>query len=521
MQKQYLWVLAGAMALSVGTRTPVHAAPPAGYTAVDIGSPDPAGSTDVDDKGVWTLKGAGSDIWGNADQFHYAYQKVKGDATITAQYLSMEPGDATWTKAGPMIRVNDTEGSAHAELVQTSASGAVLQGRLLGDDVSTNTGTTPLKIDEKAFLRVQRAGNDVAGFISRDGGKTWSAVGTPYTLTELQEEALVGLAITSHQDGTLATTQFDSVNIAAGAPLVYGLKGCGGDKAVMLEWKPVKGAESYNLYRAPAGETDVTKFVKVNTTAVAGNTFTDNTEGLVNNQSYTYLVSSLIKGADGTPVEGDRVAIQTGPVVLNPPTGFTNTSINEDSGGLLGTCSQLGASFIPETGEIVIRGSGADIWNAADEFNFTHQEVEGNFRVTVTALTRPSNTNEWAKAGLMIREGIDAGARDAYLVLSANQGLTFQWRDTTDGGAAWSDTRTVENADLKTPIMIRMTRTGDEIVGEYSTDEGKTWLGADAEGNKITLDALASKVNVGLAITSHQPGQISEARFKDLKIEKL
>jgi regulation of enolase protein 1 (concanavalin A-like superfamily) len=292
----------------------------------------------------------------------------------------------------------------------------------------------------------------------------------------------------------------------------------------MLSWKPLKGATSYNLYRAAAGETDPTKFVKVNDKDVAGTTYTDTATDLVNNQSYTYLIAPVTAGSDGKPVEGSRVAISAGPIVQNPPQGFTVTSINEDPNNLLGLkdCGALtGASIDPATGIITVHGSGNDIWNNADEFNFTSQEVQGDFQVTVKALDKPTATDGWSKAGLMIREGLDAGARDAYLVLSNANGLTFQWRDTKDGGAAWSNTATLSNDDLKTPIWIRMTRKGDNITGEYSLDEGKTWLGADKDENKITLDGLASKVNVGLAITAHSEGKVAEAHFSDLSITKL
>jgi regulation of enolase protein 1 (concanavalin A-like superfamily) len=518
MHKRYLWALAGALAFTVGGLKPALAGPPAGFTDLDVGTPSPAGSSDVDSNGVVTIKGGGDDIWNNADNFHYLYQKQTGDVTITAQYLSMTPGDASWTKTGPMIRTADTDTSSHAELVVTSANNTVMQGRLVDGDASSNPYSYPLSMSQKGFLRLQRSGNDISSYVSTDGGKSWNAVGT-MTLTELKDEALVGLAITSHQDGTEASGQFDNLSVAPGASLVYGITHCGGDKAVMLSWKPLKGATSYNLYRAAAGETDPTKFVKVNDKDVTGTTFTDTATDLVNNQNYTYLIAPVT-----TAGEGGRAAVSAGPIVLSPPQGYTVTSINEDPDNLIGLkdCGALtGASIDPATGVITIHGSGNDIWNNADQFNFTSQEVEGDFQVTVKALDRPTATDPWSKAGLMIREGLDAGARDAYFVLSNANGLTFQWRDTTDGGAAWSNTATLSNDDLKPPIWIRMTRKGDQITGEYSLDEGKTWLGADADENKITLDGLSSKVNVGLAITAHSPGKVSEAHFSDLSITKL
>jgi regulation of enolase protein 1 (concanavalin A-like superfamily) len=283
----------------------------------------------------------------------------------------------------------------------------------------------------------------------------------------------------------------------------------------------VKGAASYNVYRATAGETDLTKFTQVNpaATPLTGTTYTD--PDLAAGQSYTYHIAPVTKDAEGKDVVGERVAVTASPIAGSKPEGYTVTSFDEDVNGTLGLagCPSITGAVVDANGVITIRGSGNDIWNAADEFNFMSKEVKGNFTITVKALSKPSDTNEWAKAGLMIREKLTAGSRDAYLVLSSRQGLTFQWRDTEDGGAAWSNTRTIEAADLTPPLWIRMRRTGDEIVGEYSTDDGKTWLGGDLDENKITLDGLPETVHAGLAITAHDRGELSEAKFSDLKIE--
>ena len=46
---------------------------PSPWADADIGATGATGSTDYAD-GVFTVKGAGADIWGNADAFHYVYQ---------------------------------------------------------------------------------------------------------------------------------------------------------------------------------------------------------------------------------------------------------------------------------------------------------------------------------------------------------------------------------------------------------------------------------------------------------------
>src|SRR5438876_86825 len=105
-----LAVLGAALALAL-EETAWAGPPSAPWTAADIGGPAAAGSTDVDGSGVWTIRGSGVDIDNNADSFHFAYQSVTGDSSLTARLLNRQGGDGEWSKAGLMIRENATPGS--------------------------------------------------------------------------------------------------------------------------------------------------------------------------------------------------------------------------------------------------------------------------------------------------------------------------------------------------------------------------------------------------------------------------
>ncbi len=65
------------------------------------------------------------------------------------------------------------------------------------------------------------------------------------------------------------------------------------------------------------------------------------------------------------------------------------------------------ASF--SNGTYTISGGGADIWDTADQFNYVYQQVTGDVDVKarVASLT---NTDVWAKAGVMVRASLSAGA---------------------------------------------------------------------------------------------------------------
>src|SRR5882757_924228 len=72
-----------------------------------------------------------------------------------------------------------------------------------------------------------------------------------------------------------------------------------------------------------------------------------------------------------------------------------------------GSASGSGTSF-------AVSGSGADIWGAADAFHFYTQTLTGDGTITarITGLT---NTNSWAKAGVMIRDSLAANAPHVFL----------------------------------------------------------------------------------------------------------
>ena len=55
-----------------------------------------------------------------------------------------------------------------------------------------------------------------------------------------------------------------------------------------------------------------------------------------------------------------------------------------------------------------VTSTGTDIWNNADQFRFVYKTLSGNGSITarVDSLTR---SDAWSKAGVMIRESLDAG----------------------------------------------------------------------------------------------------------------
>jgi hypothetical protein len=220
-----LAVLAGTLALTASAPRAAHAAPPAvpgapaGWVHEDIGGPGAAGDAKVTGTGaaaVWTVSGSGADIQNSADQFHYAYTTLTGDGGITARILSQTPADASWTKTGVMIRESNAAGSRMITLNFTSANGLEGGSRLVTDMGWSSPGANGVgRHDFTAgpiWLRIQHLGTNFQ-IMSSDDGKNWTLWGAPDIAMDVTKPLLVGLCVTSHSDGDIASATFDNVSV--------------------------------------------------------------------------------------------------------------------------------------------------------------------------------------------------------------------------------------------------------------------------------------------------------------------
>src|SRR5437660_4418175 len=87
---------------------------PSGWSQADIGSTGVSGSASYAN-GTFTVQGAGAQIWGTADAFHFAYQSLSGDGTMVARVASVQgTSSGGWGSAGVMIRETLDAGATNA-----------------------------------------------------------------------------------------------------------------------------------------------------------------------------------------------------------------------------------------------------------------------------------------------------------------------------------------------------------------------------------------------------------------------
>jgi hypothetical protein len=493
--------------------------PPAPWVARDIGEPGAPGSTDVTSSPtgeLWTVLGSGAGIFSLADSFHFVYQPVRGDASFSARfvYADLLEGDANLAAVGLMVRADGAPESPNLFYAMSAGSGLIVTSRdQPGGDTSAAIPVGARSTAEVNLgLRLQRLGDQITGFYSRDGLLWSQAAFPPRELPALGEQPLWGLAVTSHLDGGLIRAGFDRVDLRAGPPAPYSLLACGADRQVQLQWPPLPGARGYFVYRGPAGATagQLARLTTGPVTAdpVAGASFTDVGGALVNAVPYTYAVQGLFSGAGNALVAGPLVAVPAIPVVLPPD--WSGCSVREPR--------QVGmAAYNPIRRTYTVRGSGGGfgggfggIGLGTDEFYCVAKRMDGDLQATVTLTRAPSGNG---LAMLMLRERLDPGARYAAIGPTSNGTLLISRRAKTNGNAANPPATTTLGDGVRAPVTLRLVRKGDTITWLYSTDAGVTFR---SPGPPVTFSSLSQELYVGLAVTARNRDQVSEAEFANL-----
>jgi hypothetical protein len=127
-----------------------------------------------------------------------------------------------------------------------------------------------------------------------------------------------------------------------------------------------------------------------------------------------------------------------------------------------------------------------------------------------------SNTDPWAKAGVMIRETLDAGSKFAAVYITPGNGCRFQMRSNTDISVT-SDTSiaTDEQMAITAPYWVRIERDVAGNFKAYYSSNGTSWQAMAWNPQNISM---TSNVYVGLALSSHNNNATCEAQYSDVRI---
>ena len=291
----------------VGTPAPL-------WTSQDVGAVAAAGSWS-ESNGVHTIAGNGADIWTTVDEFRFTHQQLAGDGTITARVTSFNSPTNVNGKAGVMIRQSLNANSAHVMATMPPAGTATAVKAIK----RPSTGATSVSEAGPApsfprWVRVVRSGATLTAFQSTNG-TSFTQLGTPSTISGMTGTVFVGLAVSSHTDGTNGTAVFDNVTVTTPAPpsAPAGLVASGGVNQAVLNWTDNSNNETgFKIERKLAADPD-TGFAQVGTAGVNATSFTNTS---VPAGSYSYRVR-----ASGSPTDSGYSNTANATVSNPPPPG--------------------------------------------------------------------------------------------------------------------------------------------------------------------------------------------------------
>ena len=190
-------------------------------------------------------------------------------------------------------------------------------------------------------------------------------------------------------------------------------------------------------------------------------------------------------------------------VISEPMAGEALAALMEQSD--VGTVGQAGSAGRTED-LLTLRGSGADIYDRADGFQFVHVAANQDCEI-VARVVAMQDTDRWAKAGVMIRESLDPGSRHVFMALTPQMGLRFQRRTVANGFS--EDTSGGSGA---APVWVKLIRRGNVFTALRSND-GAGWEVTGTETN-----AMGVQVYAGLAACAHNDGALTTATFDNVRL---
>jgi RHS repeat-associated protein len=474
-------VVLGFLALFlIGTaRTQGQGSLPTGWSDQDVGTTGVAGSASYT-SGVFTVSGAGSEIYGTADGFNFAYQALSGDGTIVARIVTSQ-SVSSYSAAGVMIRETLDAGSTNAKVAYWPVWGQIYF------DARTSTGGTTsepgaLTATVPYWVEVVRSGSTFTGYTSPDG-INWSQLGSSETIS-MAQTVYVGLAVTSASTSSLATATFDNVSVGTPTNPAPAITSISPSSGLIGSQTTISGSG----FGASQGSSQVL----LNDVPLTINSWSD-TSVTVTIPSNATTPGALTLVVSVAPSMNDSNPASF--TVLEPlPTDWLDQDIG--SVGKAGTATYLSGVF-------TVNGSGTGISGTSDEMNFAYQPLSGDGSIIARVVT----VTGYGQPVVMIRESLNANSTDAYLLPEYSYIFFFD-RPTT--GASVSNPGYLNHG---LPYWIEVVRSGNSF-STYTAPDGVTWTQL---GSTQTI-TMAQNVYIGFGVSSQNNSTLATAAFDNVSI---
>ena len=160
----------------------------------------------------YEISGSGSNIWLNKDEFHFVWQKIKGDFIIQGRMQLIGKGTEAHRKAGLMIRESlDTSAVMTAATIHGDGLTALQYRKKAGANVEEQRSG----VSAPDMVQLERKGNLFIMSVARYGDP-YETIQT--TEVPLGEEVYAGMFICSHNNAVIEKATFSNVRIVLPAP---------------------------------------------------------------------------------------------------------------------------------------------------------------------------------------------------------------------------------------------------------------------------------------------------------------
>jgi hypothetical protein len=228
----------------------------------------------------------------------------------------------------------------------------------------------------------------------------------------------------------------------------------------------------------------------------------------------TYDLDGIVNEGTNLETTGTSYYAET-QLQLSDLSNWTVDNVESLSLWFVGSEAQVSSFEEDEAaGTYTIAASGADIWGAADECHFAYKEITARSDVTIIAkIESLDNTHPFAKAGVMVRDTLEPGAKNAGLFVTPENGTRFQRRLTADSN--YEDTLFINDANDPNwaPNWIKIERTQTGLTRGFYSEDNDTWTRFD-----LNVVTMSFPIYVGLAVTSHDAEAVCKAVFSNVTI---
>ncbi len=180
----------------------------------DVGTVLHPGSTEFDAaKKSYTLTGSGTNMWFAEDDFQFAWKKMSGDVSLTADISFSTAGGNEHKKAVLMVRQSLDADSVYADIAR---HGNGLTAFQLRDAKGDTTREVVSSISAPTRLRITKRGDYVYMSLASAGGDLQVAGG--WIKIPIQGTFYVGIGVCAHDKDVIEKAVFSNVDLSPLAP---------------------------------------------------------------------------------------------------------------------------------------------------------------------------------------------------------------------------------------------------------------------------------------------------------------